>query len=97
MKLLKYYLHGKLNKYNGTDFRLSLSKLWFNILSCIKRLSSTRRFQVLCSKPSTLTLLNSIVCVGLSARCLPTSVILVPEVLQCSSYLICKQRLVSPI
>ena len=92
-KLLKYYLYGKLNRYNGTNFRLSFSSLWLNMLSCIKKLSGTRRFRVLRSKPSTLTLLNSIVCEGLSARCLPTSVILMPEVLQCSLYLICKQRL----
>ena len=85
-KLLKYYLYGKLNRYNGTDFRLSLSSLWLNMLSCIKRLSSTRRFRVLRSKLSTLTLLNSIVCDGLSARCLPTSVILVPEVLLTVSF-----------
>ena len=47
------------------------------MLACTKRLSSTRRFWVLRSKLSTLTLLNSIMCEGLSARCFPTSVIFI--------------------
>ena len=84
LKIIFYNKYcGKLKIYNGIDLRLSFNSL--NLLSWIKILSKILRFLVCDSKLRILPSSNDTVWPGDSVKCLPTSVILVPSVLHCSS------------